>query len=94
MTETAPIRVETEREEDGRFLASAPGLPGVMAYGATKEEATRKVRSIALQVLAEIPEAELDQVAGSLNWDAKPKTLAEMDAAVAQEVIRRHERGR
>jgi len=49
MVEIEPIRVEIERENDGRFLASVPDLPGVMAYGASEEEAIRKVKSIALQ---------------------------------------------
>ena len=49
--------MEIEREEDGRILASIPGLPGVMAYGATQEEAVRKVKAIALQVLAEMIES-------------------------------------
>ena len=39
MVEIEPIRVELEREEDGRFLASVPNLPGVMAYGASEAEA-------------------------------------------------------
>jgi predicted RNase H-like HicB family nuclease len=52
MVTIEPIRVEVEREEDGRFLASVPDLPGVMAYGSVEEEAVRKVKSIALQVLA------------------------------------------
>jgi predicted RNase H-like HicB family nuclease len=29
MVEIQPIRVEMEREEDGRILASVPDLPGV-----------------------------------------------------------------
>ncbi len=56
MVEIQPIRVEVEREEDGRILASVPDLPGVMAYGASQEEAVRKVKSIALQVLADLIE--------------------------------------
>ena len=56
MIEVQPIRVEIEREEDGRILASVPDLPGVMAYGATADEAVRRVKSIALQVLAEMIE--------------------------------------
>jgi predicted RNase H-like HicB family nuclease len=56
MVEIQPLRVELEREEDGRVLASVPDLPGVMAYGATEEEAVRKVKSIALQVLADMIE--------------------------------------
>jgi predicted RNase H-like HicB family nuclease len=55
--EIQPIRVEIEREEDGRILASVPDLPGVMAYGSSEEEAVRKVKSIALQVLADMIES-------------------------------------
>lgn len=55
-----PIRVETEREEDGRILASVPDLPGVMAYGDTSDEAIRKVKAIALQVLADMIESGED----------------------------------
>jgi predicted RNase H-like HicB family nuclease len=54
VVEIQPIRVEIEREVAGRILASVPDLPGVMAYGATEVEAVRKVKSIALQVLADI----------------------------------------
>ena len=57
MVEIQPIRVELEREEDGRTLASVPALPGVMAYGASEEEAVRKVKPIALQVLADMIES-------------------------------------
>jgi predicted RNase H-like HicB family nuclease len=57
MVEISPIRVELEREEDGRLLASVPDLPGVMAYGSTEEDALRAVKSIALQVLADMIES-------------------------------------
>lgn len=57
MVQIEPIRVEVEREQDGRTLASVPDLPGVMAYGVTEEEAVRKVKSIALQVLADMIES-------------------------------------
>jgi predicted RNase H-like HicB family nuclease len=60
MVEIQPIRVEVEREEDGRILASVPDLPGVMAYGATEEEAVRKVKSIALRILADTIESGED----------------------------------
>jgi predicted RNase H-like HicB family nuclease len=54
MERTQPLRIEIDREEDGRIPASVPDLPGVMAYGETREDAVRKIRSVALQVLAEI----------------------------------------
>lgn len=57
VVEIQPIRVEIEREEDGRILASVPDLPGVMAYGSTEAEAVRRVKSIALQVLADMVES-------------------------------------
>ena len=57
MVEIQPIRVELDREEDGRILASVPDLPGVMAYGTSEDEAVRKVKSIALQVLAAMIES-------------------------------------
>jgi predicted RNase H-like HicB family nuclease len=66
LVEIQPIRVELEREDDGRILASVPDLPGVMAYGTTDEEAVRRVKSIALQVLADMIESG-EQVPEPLN---------------------------
>ncbi len=60
MVEIEPLRVRIEREEDGRFLASVPDLPGVMAYGETEAAAVRKVKSIALQILADMIESGED----------------------------------
>jgi len=47
------LRIETELEEDGRWIAEVPQRPGVMAYGATAEEAAAKAEALALRVLAE-----------------------------------------
>jgi len=52
--------IEFEREEDGRWLAAIPRLPGVMCYGATKDEAATKVQALALHVLAERMEHDND----------------------------------
>ena len=60
IVENQPIRVEIEREDDGRILASVPDLPGVMAYGCSDADAIRKVKSIALQVLADMIESGED----------------------------------
>jgi predicted RNase H-like HicB family nuclease len=57
MVEIEPLQIEIEREHDGRFLASVPELPGVMAYGDTEALAVRKVKAIALQVLADMVES-------------------------------------
>jgi predicted RNase H-like HicB family nuclease len=47
------LRIEIEREDDGRWIAEIPDLPGVMVYAATREEAIVKVRALALRVVAE-----------------------------------------
>ena len=57
MVEIQPLQVEIEREDDGRYLASVPELPGAMAYGDTHESALRKAKSIARQVLADMMES-------------------------------------
>ena len=45
--------LDVEREEDGRWLAEAPELPGVLAYGETKDAALARAKALALRVLAE-----------------------------------------
>lgn len=47
------LTLEIEREEDGRWLAEVPQLPGVLAYGATSAEAMSRAEVLALRVLAE-----------------------------------------
>jgi predicted RNase H-like HicB family nuclease len=47
------LRVEFEREDDGRWIAEIPALPGVMAYGATRQEARSKAEALALRTLAD-----------------------------------------
>lgn len=45
--------IEHEQEDDGRWLAEVPELPGVLAYGATAEESMAKAEVLALRVIAE-----------------------------------------
>ena len=47
------LTLELDREEDGRFIAEVPDLPGVQAYGATEQEATARAQALALRVLAD-----------------------------------------
>jgi predicted RNase H-like HicB family nuclease len=47
------FKVETERETDGRWLAEVTELPGVLAYGATEDEALARVQALALRVVAD-----------------------------------------
>jgi predicted RNase H-like HicB family nuclease len=45
--------IETDCEEDGRWLAEVPALPGTMSYGHTRDEAIARVQVLALRVLAD-----------------------------------------
>ena len=47
------LSVEFDRETDGRWIADIPALPGVMAYGKTREEAAARVQALALRVIAD-----------------------------------------
>jgi predicted RNase H-like HicB family nuclease len=47
------LGIKTEREDDGRWIAEVSALPGVMAYGATEAEASSRVKTLALRVIAD-----------------------------------------
>ena len=47
------MRVEVETEEDGRFIAEVPSIPGALVYGDTADEAIRKVESLVQRILAD-----------------------------------------
>ncbi len=57
--------IETEQEEDGRWLAEVIELAGVLAYGQTQAEAIANVQALAFQVLA-------DQL---INKEATPELM-------------------
>jgi predicted RNase H-like HicB family nuclease len=47
------LKIELEREDDGRWLAEVPDLPGVMTYGKDRGDALAQVQALALRVLAD-----------------------------------------
>ena len=47
------LKIEVEQEDDGRWLAEIADLPGVMAYGATREEAIERTKALSLRVMAD-----------------------------------------
>ena len=52
------FRIELEREADGRWIAEVVELPGVLAYGATQNDAISRVQALALRVVADRLENE------------------------------------
>jgi predicted RNase H-like HicB family nuclease len=47
------LHVETELEDDGRWLAEVPELPGVLAYAPTEPDARARAQALVLRVLAD-----------------------------------------
>ena len=47
------LTLEYEQEEDGRWLAEVPQLPGVLAYGASASDAIAKAEALALRAMVE-----------------------------------------
>ena len=60
------FEIECEREDDGRWLAEISAIPGVLAYGASANEAMAKAEVLALRVLAEQIE----------HGEAKPSSIS------------------
>lgn len=46
------FKIECEPEDDGRWLAEVPNLPGVLAYGVSADDAMTRAEILALRVLA------------------------------------------
>ncbi len=47
------LRIDVEREEDGRWIDEVAALPGVMACGATEAETRQKTAALAFRVIAD-----------------------------------------
>jgi len=45
--------IDSELEDDGRWIAEVPELPGLLAYGKTREETQARAQVLALRVIAE-----------------------------------------
>ena len=47
------LTIELEQEDDGRWIAEVPELPGTLAYGTTREEARKRAQALTFRVLAD-----------------------------------------
>lgn len=47
------LAIEIEQEEDGRWIAEIDALNGVLVYGETREDAIKKVKTLAFRVIAD-----------------------------------------
>jgi predicted RNase H-like HicB family nuclease len=71
------VSIELDREEDGRWIAEALELPGVMSYGATREDAISKTERLAIDVIADrIQHGELPASALNVSFQVLREQLA------------------
>ncbi|MFZ0320220.1 MAG: type II toxin-antitoxin system HicB family antitoxin [Candidatus Sulfotelmatobacter sp.] len=62
------FNIETERENDGRWIAEIPEIPGALTYGRTEEEAKANAYALALRSIADDVE-KTQAVPKSINID-------------------------
>lgn len=71
------LSIETEREDDGRWIAEVPELPGALTYGATCEEAISAVERLAIEVIADrIKHGEMPATALNVSFRVLSEQLA------------------
>ncbi len=54
------LNIEIEQEDDGRWIAEVPALPGALAYGATEVEARSRPAALACRVIAAAASPRMD----------------------------------
>jgi predicted RNase H-like HicB family nuclease len=71
------LSIEIDREDDGRWIAEALELPGVMTYGSTREEAIGNIENLAIEVIADrITHGELPRSALRVSFRVRSEQLA------------------
>jgi len=71
------ISIELDREDDGRWIAGALELPGVMTYRRTREEAISNTERLAIEVIADrIEHGELPPEALNVSLKMRSELLA------------------
>lgn len=71
------LSIEIDREDDGRWIAEVLELPGVMCYGATREEAAGNSERLAIEVIADrITHGELPASSLNLSFQILSEQLA------------------
>ena len=83
------LSIELDREEDGRWIAEAMELPGVMSYGATREEAISNTEKLAIEAIADrIQHGELPPGKSAPSWFlASPEPTSTLPARETTDAI-------
>ncbi len=71
------LTIDLDREEDGRWIAEALELPGVLCYGQTRDEAISKAERLAIEVIADhIAHGELASASLGVSFTIPDEHLA------------------
>jgi predicted RNase H-like HicB family nuclease len=71
------LSIELDREDDGRWIAEALELPGVMSYGDRREAAISNAERLAIEVIADrIKHNELPPSALNVSFSVLSEQLA------------------
>ena len=71
------LTIELDREDDGRWMAEVPELPGVMCYGQTRDEAISNAERLAIEVIADrIAHGELPSSSLGVSFTIPDEQLA------------------
>ncbi len=72
------LTIDLDREEDGRWIAEALELPGVISYGDSRDQAISKVEQMAIEVIADrIAHGELPSSALAVSFTIPDGQLAD-----------------
>jgi predicted RNase H-like HicB family nuclease len=73
------LTIDLDREEDGRWIAEALELPGVICYGQTRDEAISNTERLAIEVIADrIAHRELHSSALNVSFTVPDEQLASL----------------
>jgi predicted RNase H-like HicB family nuclease len=71
------LTIELDREDDGRWIAEVPELPGVMCYGQSREESIGNVERLAIDVIEDrVRHGELPFASLSVSFDILDEQMA------------------
>jgi predicted RNase H-like HicB family nuclease len=71
------LTIDLDREEDGRWIAEALELPGVMCYGQSRDEAIANAERLAIEVIADrVTHSELPSSAFAVSFTIPDEQLA------------------
>jgi len=73
---TLKLTIRLDREQDGRWIAEVPALPGVLALAHTRDTALRHAKALALETLADLAALGDADIADAIHFDATPTVRA------------------